>query len=241
MSFSFSLKNKKSTKKKKLLLINKNIFNDNSIESNAKNDHDHVQVEDITELDDQTFNKIDHQSLKKKELIIPLINKMTWTKSTTSSNQNTKLLNNDDKLLNISKNNDSDNKKFIPLLMQNQIPGIKENWSESKKIEHDLSYRPDAPDFNTYDEISISDFGKAMLRGMGWEKGKPIGNTFKAVTKLTNFQIRAKNIGIGAQEQIIENEKVITEKQSKIDNNNENDDKKNSHYDPIIKKRKLDY
>jgi hypothetical protein len=55
-------------------------------------------------------------------------------------------------------------------------PGIKLNPTTEKKLfKTDMSNRPDVSSLADYDDVPVEDFGEAMLRGMGWSKGKSLG------------------------------------------------------------------
>lgn len=48
-----------------------------------------------------------------------------------------------------------------------------------------------------YDDVSVADFGYAMLRGMGWAPGKGIGKKQKIV-EVHVPELRARGLGLGA-------------------------------------------
>lgn len=60
----------------------------------------------------------------------------------------------------------------IPLLVANAVPGLDNFGDEDSKFKHDLELRPDDVEMDAYDRVSIDDFGKGMLLGMGWRPGK---------------------------------------------------------------------
>jgi hypothetical protein len=47
--------------------------------------------------------------------------------------------------------------------------------TEKKLFKDDMSSRPEVSSLQDYDEVPVEDFGEAMLRGMGWSKGKALG------------------------------------------------------------------
>lgn len=49
-----------------------------------------------------------------------------------------------------------------------------------------------------YDRVPVESFGMGMLLGMGWEKHKGIGKTFKSVCKVKQPNIRPAGLGLGA-------------------------------------------
>lgn len=54
--------------------------------------------------------------------------------------------------------------------MQNKAP---EGYETDEKL--DVSLRPDESKLEDYDRIPVEKFGLAMLRGMSWKEGDPIG------------------------------------------------------------------
>lgn len=43
----------------------------------------------------------------------------------------------------------------------------------------DVASRPEQSTMNDYDSMPVSQFGAALMRGMGWSEGTPIGLTNK--------------------------------------------------------------
>lgn len=58
----------------------------------------------------------------------------------------------------------------IALVMQNKVP---EGYETDEKM--DVSLRPDESKLEDYDRIPVEKFGVAILKGMGWKEGDPIG------------------------------------------------------------------
>ena len=54
-----------------------------------------------------------------------------------------------------------------------------------------------------YEEVPIESFGKAMLRGMGWQEGKGIGKNGEVVNPV-NAVLRPKGMGLGADRSVVE-------------------------------------
>lgn len=54
--------------------------------------------------------------------------------------------------------------------MQNKVP---EGYETDEKM--DVSLRPEESKLEDYEKIPVENFGLAMLRGMGWKEGDPIG------------------------------------------------------------------
>eukprot|EP00300_Choanocystis_sp_HF-7_P027510 c32642_g1_i1.p1 GENE.c32642_g1_i1~~c32642_g1_i1.p1 ORF type:complete len:529 (+),score=125.61 c32642_g1_i1:1-1587(+) len=87
----------------------------------------------------------------------------------------------------------------IPLLQQNQIPGLAEIADEKQKLEFDINSRPDEQSMDRYESTPIELFGEAMLRGMGWEEGKPVGLNSTEIVKPFEFVKRYDRGGIGSE------------------------------------------
>ncbi|BBN10621.1 G patch domain and KOW motifs-containing protein [Marchantia polymorpha subsp. ruderalis] len=69
---------------------------------------------------------------------------------------------------------------------------------EEQRLKKDLTLLPDEADLDAYEEMPVEDFGEAMLRGMGWEKGKPIGRNSKDVIVPVEYVRRSGRTGLGA-------------------------------------------
>ncbi|ORX78017.1 hypothetical protein BCR32DRAFT_328691 [Anaeromyces robustus] len=91
----------------------------------------------------------------------------------------------------------------IPILKQNAVPGAENLMTETEKFRHDIKYRPEESTLEDYERIPIEEFGAAMLRGMGWEKGKGVGkNRNKNKNTMVSpieFIPRPALLGLGAQ------------------------------------------
>ena len=62
-----------------------------------------------------------------------------------------------------------------------------------------------------YEEVPISDFGAALMRGMGWEKGKGVGRNRKIVEPV-NFETKKRTLGVTIhEEESAEAEKIMME------------------------------
>jgi len=61
-----------------------------------------------------------------------------------------------------------------PLLLRNQIPGLKDIKDETERFKYDLNLRAEDLDVQSqaYSSIPVAEFGAALLRGMGWEGPK---------------------------------------------------------------------
>lgn len=63
----------------------------------------------------------------------------------------------------------------LPMLQQNQPPGMEQYATEKEKLLHDLKQRPDEATLESYNQIPVEEFGIALLRGMGWKEGMAVG------------------------------------------------------------------
>ncbi|XP_030760419.1 G-patch domain and KOW motifs-containing protein [Sitophilus oryzae] len=58
------------------------------------------------------------------------------------------------------------------------------------------------PTLEDYESIPIADFGLALLRGMGWKEGMPIGKKVSKSAVLPEPELRPKGLGLGASKMI---------------------------------------
>ncbi len=97
-------------------------------------------------------------------------------------------------------------KKVTGLLEQNMIPGIKEVDGEDAKFRHDLGHRAEdlSARSQAYVNVPVSEFGAALLRGMGWRgpegEGGGGGGSGGTGPDLSNeIEPRHHRLGLGAQ------------------------------------------
>ncbi|KAL1419301.1 hypothetical protein MTO96_005385 [Rhipicephalus appendiculatus] len=81
----------------------------------------------------------------------------------------------------------------IPLLMQNKVP---DGFETDDKV--DVSLRAEESTLEDYESVPIEEYGLAMLRGMGWNPGKPIGARCTEIAKPIEAVLRPKGLGLGA-------------------------------------------
>jgi G patch domain/KOW motif-containing protein len=86
----------------------------------------------------------------------------------------------------------------MPLLLKYRLPGLDNIDNEDEKFRFDVESRPEETTASAYDRVPVEKFGEAMLRGMLWKPGDPIGNTNKAVVKPVEFIPRHHRLGLGA-------------------------------------------
>lgn len=84
-----------------------------------------------------------------------------------------------------------------PLLMQNKVPGIEECDNDSDALRLDLENRPEL-DQDQYNRVGVSDFADALLAGMNWKEGDPIGLSNAGIVKPMDVQARDGRQGLGA-------------------------------------------
>ncbi|OAX84452.1 hypothetical protein ACJ72_01176 [Emergomyces africanus] len=86
-----------------------------------------------------------------------------------------------------------------------------ERFDETKSFRADVASRPDPAGLEAYNAIPVEEFGAALLRGMGWKDGEPIGRGkyggSNASAKATTTGLKAHvperrpgYLGIGAKE-----------------------------------------
>uniref|UniRef100_A0A023FKC7 G-patch domain-containing protein n=1 Tax=Amblyomma cajennense TaxID=34607 RepID=A0A023FKC7_AMBCJ len=179
------------------------------IEGESREDKDYV-----VSVDDSGV-KSSQPKAEKKELVIPLIKNNVWRipkeqKSGTKENsEETDKPNKGDAELTLEQQaikeiladaaGSGDSKATtqdmsIPLLVQNKVP---EGYETDEKV--DVSLRAEEPTMDDYENVPIEEYGLAMLRGMGWNPGKPIGARCTQIAKPIEAVMRPKGLGLGAE------------------------------------------
>lgn len=213
----------KSAKPKSAILQIENKFQAESATENNDNN-----VDFITVIDDKQIKGTKPESSKTGELIIPFIavnkykiakTKTENTTDTTTSTTETSTAESDTagdliskakrELIQDAKKYENDQDDAIPawkLMVINKAPAEYENDSKL-----DVSIRPSEPTLDDYESVPVEAFGSALLRGMGWKAGDPIGGINKAITPIFEPHIRARGLGLGAdaslQKQLLSSEK----------------------------------
>eukprot|EP00897_Mesotaenium_endlicherianum_P004054 jgi/Mesen1/3677/ME000202S02766 len=78
---------------------------------------------------------------------------------------------------------------------------------EAQKLKEDLIELPDEADLDAYESMPVENFGEAMLKGMGWVKGKALGKNAKGLVEPVEYVPRQTRLGLGATPKEIENNK----------------------------------
>ncbi|KAJ3298003.1 hypothetical protein HK104_011298 [Borealophlyctis nickersoniae] len=96
-------------------------------------------------------------------------------------------------------NGEDDTKlKLLPILAQNAVPGLGRLEDEAEKYRHDVKLRPEEATLEDYERVPIEEFGQALLRGMGWETGKPVGKNPNGLVEPIMNKPRPHLLGLGA-------------------------------------------
>ncbi|KAJ3260847.1 hypothetical protein HK103_007410 [Boothiomyces macroporosus] len=82
----------------------------------------------------------------------------------------------------------------IPI-QKTDIRKIPTNISEKEKYEFDYNQRPDS---SNYETVPVEMFGAALLKGMGWKEGKPVGKNPNGLLAPIELKPRPPLLGIGA-------------------------------------------
>ncbi|EFJ51408.1 hypothetical protein VOLCADRAFT_87660 [Volvox carteri f. nagariensis] len=69
---------------------------------------------------------------------------------------------------------------------------------EARAFRESVVELPDAMDVEAYEAMPVEEFGKAMLRGMGWEEGMGVGRNRQKVDAI-EYVRRPERLGLGAQ------------------------------------------
>lgn len=87
-----------------------------------------------------------------------------------------------------------------PILLRNRLTGIENFKNENEKFNFDLSSRPSEPTEENYSKIPVSEFGAAMLRGMGWKGPAEGDEKLKSKNGPIKYVPRPERLGLGASE-----------------------------------------
>lgn len=101
--------------------------------------------------------------------------------------------------------------KVIPLEAPREFKG-------ATRFEDDITTRAEdvsVSDERVFTEMPVSEFGSALLRGMGWSPGQPIGRSKKAVIKPYVPTVRGGRMGLGGIKIVNKKESAGDEKAGK--------------------------
>ncbi|KAJ3219241.1 hypothetical protein HK099_004759 [Clydaea vesicula] len=107
---------------------------------------------------------------KSKKLVIPLIKKNNYNMSIEEKELVEKIVKDSTEAF----SEENTNLKNIPLIQQNKIPNIDGVENEKDKLKLDLSHRPEQSTLEEYEDVSVEEFGLALMRGMGWKDGMSV-------------------------------------------------------------------
>jgi len=86
----------------------------------------------------------------------------------------------------------------LPPMLRNRVPGLELIANETDKFKFDVLSRPDSAGIEDYERIPLENFGEAMLRGMGWKPGDPVGLNATESVKVKTYVKRPDRLGLGA-------------------------------------------
>ncbi|XP_023233991.1 G-patch domain and KOW motifs-containing protein-like isoform X2 [Centruroides sculpturatus] len=137
---------------------------------------------------------------KKKELVIPHIKNNNWRlpnadKSVSSLEDLAikEILDESAKANEDWEKRENRDHMIIPLLIQNKIP---DGYETETKM--DVTLRPNDSTLTDYENVPVKEYGYALLRGMGWKPGYPIGDKNKKAVTPVEVVVRPKGLGLGA-------------------------------------------
>eukprot|EP01125_Pyxidicula_operculata_P009069 TRINITY_DN299_c0_g1_i3.p1 TRINITY_DN299_c0_g1~~TRINITY_DN299_c0_g1_i3.p1 ORF type:complete len:263 (+),score=51.04 TRINITY_DN299_c0_g1_i3:265-1053(+) len=87
----------------------------------------------------------------------------------------------------------------LPPIMRNRIPGIEKIEDEKEKFLYDVEHRPEVASLEDYERVPTEKFGEAMLRGMGWRPGTPVGLKSREIVPVREYIKRPHRLGLGAR------------------------------------------
>jgi hypothetical protein len=86
----------------------------------------------------------------------------------------------------------------LPPILRNRPPGLDKILDEKDRFLYDVQSRPNEADLDAYNRMPLEEFGFAMLRGMGWTEGMPIGKNAQHVVPVIQFIRQPPRVGLGA-------------------------------------------
>jgi G patch domain/KOW motif-containing protein len=88
----------------------------------------------------------------------------------------------------------------IPPLLRNIPQALQEITDDQERFRYDVACRPDSTDLSGYERVPVEEFGKALLLGMGWKPGDPIGLNATKPVPVIEPKVRHHRLGLGAEE-----------------------------------------
>ncbi|KAL1241344.1 G-patch domain and KOW motifs-containing protein [Trichinella spiralis] len=115
----------------------------------------------------------------------------------------------------------NDTEIIIPSIPNSYFSDQTVQNDEEKKVDVNVSSRLFVDQYSSendidYDSVPVSDYGKAILKGLGWCEGKGIGKTHQKVVAVIHSAPRPKGLGLGAV--------LPSVKKQKIDESGKTDD-----------------
>lgn len=101
--------------------------------------------------------------------------------------------------------------------MLTHVPeGLRDQGDDTRRFRYDVESRPDEATALGYESMPVEEYGEAMLRGLGWEPGKPIGlHATEAVEPIVAKKRPGFHLGLGATEKDVELSNKLKELQRK--------------------------
>jgi len=182
---------------------------------------DEDKTDFVLSVEEKKINSTEGKE-EKKELVIPLKLRNIWNvpgsnvkksgdESSLEAQAAREIIQESKRLLGEGESTEEKDVKPIPLLIQNKLP---DGYETKDKL--DVSLRAEQSTLEDYEDVPIEEYGLAMLRGMGWKLGQPIGNTNKEIVKPIEAVIRPKGLGLGADKTAAERlAKAVVDEESK--------------------------
>jgi len=88
----------------------------------------------------------------------------------------------------------------VDVIPMSALNGFTRPQDETDAFRQDVVQRPDSSTLADYDRVPVSQFGAALLRGMGWKEGTAASRTRKGPVKPWTPEARPALLGLGAKE-----------------------------------------
>eukprot|EP01134_Creolimax_fragrantissima_P006424 CFRG6424T1 len=161
---------------------------------------------DETKYTDHAVTRVSHGDShvkQKKELVIPMIKENIYK---TSDGQDDDMALAASSLIEDARNKqkddgDSGSQMVVPLLQRNAVPTKNQGNDEISSKQNyldDVAMRPEVSSLDEYENVPVSEFGAALLRGMGWKDGTAVGSTKSGLIEPIEYVPRFGRSGLGA-------------------------------------------